>query len=114
LGPKIVVIKRGEYGALLFHENKFFSIPGLPLALVKDPTGAGDTFAGGFMGYLASQNPSVLDEKTLRKAVVYGCVMASFTVQDFGFHELLKVNADRISQRFQEFINLTQFDLAGA
>ena len=75
-GPKLLVIKRGEYGAVLFNDGDVFSVPGLPLAEVKDPTGAGDTFAGGFMGYIASQPNFNLSRYTLRKAIVYGSVMA--------------------------------------
>ncbi len=108
-GPQIVVVKRGEYGAALFHHGEAFSVPGLPLAEVKDPTGAGDTFAGGFMGYLASQHQFSLSTKTLRKAVVYGCVMASFTVQDFGFKELLGLKREQRDERYQRFVDLTSF-----
>lgn len=108
-GPQILVIKRGEYGAILFDHGEAFSLPGLPLALVKDPTGAGDAFAGGFMGYLASQASFSISGKLLRRAVVYGSVMASFMVQDFSFLELLKVNRTAIEERFQKFLNLTHF-----
>jgi len=108
-GPQIVVIKRGEYGAALFHHGEAFVVPGLPLAEVKDPTGAGDTFAGGFMGYLASQHQFSLSTKTLRKAVVYGCVMASFTVQDFGFKELLGLKQEQREERYRRFVDLTSF-----
>lgn len=110
-GPQIQVVKRGEYGAVLFDHGDVFSIPALPLGEVKDPTGAGDTFAGGFMGYLASQAPFSLSRYTLRKAVVYGCVMASFTVQDFGFKELLNLDRAKIDERYQRFIKLTEFHL---
>ncbi len=108
-GPQIVVVKRGEYGAALFHHGEAFSCPALPLAEVKDPTGAGDTFAGGFMGYLASQAQFSLSTKTLRKAVVYGSVMASFTVQDFGFKELVGLKTDQREERYRRFIDLTSF-----
>lgn len=105
------MVKRGEYGAILFDNDEAFSVPGLPLAEVKDPTGAGDTFAGGFMGYLASQPQFSLSRYTLRKAIVYGCVMASFTVQDFGFKELLGLSREMIDERYHRFVELTAFHL---
>ncbi len=108
-GPKLLVVKRGEYGAVLFNHGKIFSAPGLPLAEVKDPTGAGDTFAGGFMGYIASQPQFNLSESTLRKAIVYGSVMASFIVQDFGFKNLLPLTQKMIDERYQQFVALTAF-----
>lgn len=108
-GPSLVVVKRGEYGALLFNGQEAFSLPGLPLSEVKDPTGAGDSFAGGFLGYLAAQGNPQPDRASLRHAVVYGSVMASFIVEDFGCHQLLKISKDRISERFQKFRDLTHF-----
>jgi len=108
-GPQILVVKRGEYGALLFDHGEVFSVPGLPLAEVKDPTGAGDTFAGGFVGYLASQAQFSMSRNTLRKAVVYGSVMASFTVQDFGIKDLLSLTRDVIDERYRRFVELTSF-----
>src|SRR5262249_13811414 len=105
-------VKRGEYGALLLHEGAFFSLPGLPLAEVKDPTGAGDSFAGGFIGYLAAQGETGRDANALRKAVVHGCVMASFTVQDFGPQRLLALNRSEIDERYQKFVDLTSFHLS--
>ncbi len=110
-GPKLIVIKRGEYGAILFNDGDIFSIPGLPLAEVKDPTGAGDTFAGGFMGYIASQPNFNLSRYTLRKAIVYGSVMASFIVQDFGFKNLLPLTKEMIDERYHRFVELTAFNL---
>ncbi|NBX68000.1 MAG: sugar kinase [Proteobacteria bacterium] len=110
-GPKLLVIKRGEYGAVLFNDGDVFSIPGLPLAEVKDPTGAGDTFAGGFMGYIASQPSFNLSRYTLRKAIVYGSVMASFIVQDFGFKNLLPLTKEMINERYHRFVELTAFNL---
>lgn len=110
-GPKLLVVKRGEYGAVLFNDGDVFSIPGLPLAEVKDPTGAGDTFAGGFMGYLASQPNFNLSRFALRKAIVYGSVMASFIVQDFGFKNLLPLTKEMINERYQRFVELTAFNL---
>jgi sugar/nucleoside kinase (ribokinase family) len=108
-GPQILVVKQGEYGALLFDHGEVFSLPGLPLAEVKDPTGAGDSFAGGFVGYLASQAAFSLSTKVLRRAVVYGSVMASLTVQDFSFKELLNVNPRVIEDRYKRFSDLTEF-----
>ncbi|MEZ4752679.1 MAG: PfkB family carbohydrate kinase [Bdellovibrionota bacterium] len=108
-GPQILVVKRGEYGAVLFDHGDPFCVPGLPLAEVKDPTGAGDTFAGGFMGFLASQANTSLSRELLRRAVVYGSVMASFTVQDFGFGELLKLSKEKIEERYRRFVELTRF-----
>ncbi len=108
-GPQILVIKRGEYGAVLFDHGEPFCVPALPLAEVKDPTGAGDTFAGGFMGHLAAQSNLPLSRKVLREAVVYGSVMASFTVQDFGFRELLRLNRNLIQERYLRFVELTRF-----
>jgi sugar/nucleoside kinase (ribokinase family) len=110
-GPKLLVVKRGEYGAVLFNDGDVFSIPGLPLAEVKDPTGAGDTFAGGFMGYIASQSTFNLSRYTLRKAIVYGSVMASFIVQDFGFKNLLPLTKEMIDERYHRFVELTAFNL---
>lgn len=110
-GPQIQIVKRGEYGALLFDHGEVFSVPALPLAEVKDPTGAGDTFAGGFMGFLASQSPFSVSRYTLRQATVYGCIMASFTVQEFGFKELLNLSKEKIDERYQRFIKLTEFHL---
>lgn len=110
-GPQILVVKRGEYGAVLFDHGEAFSAPGLPLAEVKDPTGAGDSFAGGFMGYLASQSPFSISRYDLRKAVIYGCAMASFTVQDFGFTQLLASSHKGIEERYQRFVELTRFHI---
>ncbi|MFB3923560.1 MAG: PfkB family carbohydrate kinase [Terriglobia bacterium] len=109
MGPRILVIKRGEYGASLFTEGKVFFAPGLPLEEVQDPTGAGDTFAGGFMGHLARTGD--LSEPNLRRAVVYGSVMASFAVEEFGLARLLRLDAQMISDRFREFKNLAHFDV---
>lgn len=108
-GPKVLVVKRGEYGALLFEHGNIFSLPGLPLGEVKDPTGAGDTFAGGFVGYLASQKDLALNQKALRRAVVYGCAMASFTVQDFGCQRLMTLTRKEIDERYRRFVELTSF-----
>ncbi len=108
-GPQITVIKRGEYGAILFDHGDVFSMPALPLAEVKDPTGAGDTFAGGFVGYLASQSSFSLSRFALRKALVYGNVMASFAVQDYGSSNLVQLKRDQVEERYKRFVDLTHF-----
>ncbi len=107
-GLKAVVIKRGEYGATLFTRDGYFATPAYPLESVFDPTGAGDTFAGGFMGYLASQK-EVTDE-TLRRAMIYGSVMASFNVEKFGTERVDALDYPEINQRFKDFKRMTHFD----
>ena len=109
LGPNVVVIKRGEYGACLFKDTTIFFAPGYPLEQVYDPTGAGDTFAGGFMGYLARS--ADLSDAGLRRALVYGSVMASFAVEEFGLSRLLRLQRQEIEARFQEFKCMTHFDV---
>ena len=109
LGPNVVVIKRGEYGACLFKDTTIFFAPGYPLEQVYDPTGAGDTFAGGFMGYLARS--ADLSDAGLRRALVYGSVMASFAVEEFGPSRLLRLQRQEIEARFQEFKCMTHFDV---
>jgi sugar/nucleoside kinase (ribokinase family) len=104
-----VVIKRGEYGACLFKGTTIFFAPGYPLEQVYDPTGAGDTFAGGFMGYLARS--ADLSDAGLRRALVYGSVMASFAVEEFGLSRLLRLQRQEIEGRFQEFKSMTHFDV---
>jgi sugar/nucleoside kinase (ribokinase family) len=109
LGPKTLVIKRGEHGALMIHDKFIFSVPAFPLEEVKDPTGAGDSFAGGFMGYLASVGK--INEKTLRSAMVYGSVVGSFTVERFGVDRLASVKRKEIAARAKLFSKLTAFTL---
>ena len=109
MGPKILVIKRGEYGAVLFHDGGYASIPGVLLDTLKDPTGAGDCFAGGFIGYLASQNASAQDVGVLRQAVVYGCVMGSFCCEEFGVDRFRTLTRDEVEARFAEFSEITAF-----
>ncbi len=111
MGPQRVVVKRGEYGALLFEQDHIFACPAMPLADVFDPTGAGDTFAGGFMGTLATA-PHV-DSETLRRAMVMGSVMASFTVEKFSLERLREVTRSEIRTRFSEFKRLTHFEDLG-
>jgi sugar/nucleoside kinase (ribokinase family) len=108
MGPKTLVVKRGEYGVLVFTEHSIFSAPAYPLEEVFDPTGAGDTFAGGFMGYLAATNN--LSDETIRKATVFGSVMASFTVEDFSLNRLRKLSWQEIEERFLRFQALTAFE----
>lgn len=108
MGPKRLVIKRGEYGALLFGPRTIFSAPAFPVENVCDPTGAGDSFAGGLVGYLASAGTE--DEITLRKAVVYGAVMASFNVTDFGAYRLGELTFTEIEARYREFCKTVLFE----
>lgn len=107
-GPKILIIKRGEYGALMFNGQTTFAAPALPLENVFDPTGAGDSFAGGFMGYL-SQN-GTMNEAALRQAVIYGSVMASFNVEAFSLDRMRTLTREEINARYQEFKSLTFFE----
>lgn len=108
MGPKTLVVKRGEYGVLVFTEHSMFSAPAYPLEEVFDPTGAGDTFAGGFMGYLAATNN--LSDASIRKATVFGSVMASFTVEDFSLDRLKRLSWAEIEERFRKFQALTDFE----
>ena len=108
MGPKTLVVKRGEYGVLVFTEHSIFSAPAYPLEEVFDPTGAGDTFAGGFMGYLAATDN--LSNETIRKATVFGSVMASFTVEDFSLNRLRQLSWAEIENRFRHFQALTSFE----
>jgi len=107
-GLKALVIKRGEYGATLFTNDGYFAVPAYPLERVFDPTGAGDTFAGGFMGYLASQD--AITDETLRRAMIYGSVMASFNVEKFGTERVDALGYDEINERFRDFKRMTHFD----
>lgn len=109
LGPNTLVVKRGEYGALLMRESSMFAVPAFPLEEVHDPTGAGDSFAGGFMGYLARANR--INDATLRRAMVYGSVMGSFVVERFGLERLRTLTRAEINQRAREFLRLTRFQL---
>jgi sugar/nucleoside kinase (ribokinase family) len=107
-GPKHLIIKRGEYGVLMFNQKQMFGAPAFPLEQVKDPTGAGDTFAGGFMGYLASTGN--LSEASFRQAAIFGSVMASFTVEEFSLDRLRALSYKEIEARFREFKRLTHFE----
>lgn len=110
MGPKYVVIKKGEHGALLFHNDNIFSAPALPLEHVFDPTGAGDTFAGGFTGYIASKGDYTFN--TLKNAVIYGSALASFCVEKFGTERMENLSSAEVEDRLQKFKALTQFELA--
>lgn len=113
MGPRTLIIKRGEYGAMLFHPGGYFSVPGYLLDQVCDPTGAGDCFAGGFMGYIAEQGvdptSGAVDPKILGRAVVYGSVMGSFCCEQFGVERFRSLKRDDIEKRFQEFRSFTSF-----
>ncbi|MBI5055898.1 MAG: sugar kinase [Nitrospirae bacterium] len=107
-GLKTLIIKRGEYGALMFNSNKIFAAPAYPLESVFDPTGAGDCFAGGFMGYLS--NTMNFDETNIRKAIIFGSVMASFNVEAFSLERIKSLDYSEIENRFKEFKGLTHFE----
>lgn len=104
MGPKYVIIKKGEHGAMLFHHDEVFTVPAFPLKEVKDPTGAGDSFAGGFAGYLAEQSDTSFE--SMKTALIYASAMASFTVEEFGTENLQKVNNLNLKKRIKEFENL--------
>lgn len=109
MGPKYLIIKKGENGALLIDNDKMFYAPALPMEEVKDPTGAGDTFAGGFMGYLARTQD--ISFENMKRAVIVGSAMASFTVEEFGTQRLLELDESEIDQRIQLFVDLVDFDI---
>lgn len=109
MGPKYLIIKKGEHGALLFDEKQVFFAPALPLEEVFDPTGAGDTFAGGFIGYLAST--SDISFSNMKRAIIYGSAMASFCVEKFGTEKLINLTQKEVEDRVQQFIELVQFDI---
>ncbi|MGH2960732.1 MAG: PfkB family carbohydrate kinase [Solirubrobacterales bacterium] len=112
MGPGIVVAKRGEYGAALFTGDGFFAIPGYLLEDVRDPTGAGDSFAGGFLGYLDAEDAERPSPETMRRAMAYGTVLASFNVEDFGTERVARLTRDEIEERYEALRRLTHFDLA--
>ena len=109
MGPRTLVIKRGEHGALMVHDKFLFSVPAYPLEEVHDPTGAGDSFAGGFMGSLARDGR--INAHTLRRAMVYGSVLGSFTVERFGVQRLTNLTRREILARARRFLQLTSFKL---
>ena len=109
MGPKYLIIKKGEHGALLFYEDRIFSAPALPLADVFDPTGAGDTFAGGFIGYLAKADD--ISYESMKAAVIIGSAMASFCVEQFGPNRLKEITAEDVTNRVAEFVALSNFSI---
>lgn len=109
MGPKYLIIKKGEHGALLFHENMVFSAPALPLEEVFDPTGAGDTFAGGFIGYIAKTGD--ISYNGMKRAIIYGSAMASFCVEKFGSERINDLTEAELNGRLQEFVNLSKFEI---
>jgi sugar/nucleoside kinase (ribokinase family) len=110
MGPKVLIIKKGEHGALLFNKEQVFFAPALPLEDVFDPTGAGDSFAGGFIGYLAETKDISFDN--MKRAIIFGSAMASFTVEKFGVERLVGLTQEQVDERVQEFIDLVQFDIS--
>lgn len=110
MGPRYLIIKKGEHGALLFHENEVFFAPALPLEDVFDPTGAGDTFAGGFIGHLAKTKD--ISFENMKTAIIVGSAMASFCVEKFGPERLKELTQEEIAQRLEEFVQLVNFDIA--
>jgi sugar/nucleoside kinase (ribokinase family) len=109
MGPRAVIAKQGEYGAALFTEEGFFALPGFPLEDVRDPTGAGDSFAGGFLGYLDSVEGELHDAE-LRRAMGYGTVLASFNVEEFGTERVARLSREEIDERFEHLRGMTQFE----
>jgi sugar/nucleoside kinase (ribokinase family) len=109
MGPKTLVIKKGEHGALLFQDDRIFFAPALPLEEVFDPTGAGDSFAGGFIGYLAKTDD--ISFENMKRAIIYGSAMASFCVEKFGSERLVNLTQEEIADRVQQFVNLSSFEI---
>jgi sugar/nucleoside kinase (ribokinase family) len=109
MGPKFLIIKKGEHGALLFNQNQVFFAPALPLEDVFDPTGAGDTFAGGFIGYLAKTND--ISFHNMKRALIYGSAMASFCVEKFGTERIVNLSEKELENRVQDFVDLVQFEI---
>ncbi|MDP8944100.1 MAG: PfkB family carbohydrate kinase [Actinomycetota bacterium] len=115
MGPRVVVAKQGEYGASLFTPEGFFALPAYPLETVNDPTGAGDSFAGGFLGYISAQGPEAVGEEgVLRRAMTYGSVLASFNVEEFGTERVRRLSREEIDERFAELKQMTSMDVVPA
>jgi sugar/nucleoside kinase (ribokinase family) len=110
MGPRYLIIKKGEHGALLFNKDQVFFAPALPLEDVFDPTGAGDSFAGGFVGYLAETRDVSFDN--MKRAVIFGSAMASFSVEKFGTERIQNLSQEEVDDRVQQFIDLVQFDIS--
>lgn len=113
-GPRVVVAKQGEYGAALITEESFFALPAYPLETVVDPTGAGDTFAGGFVGYIAAHSDKELDDELLRRAMAHGTALASFNVEEFGTERVERLTGEEIGERVRELAEMTRFSEAPA
>src|SRR6185312_681317 len=109
MGPKYLIIKKGEHGALLFGEGKIFSAPALPLEEVFDPTGAGDTFAGGFIGYMAKVG--TINFNNMKNAIIFGSALASFCVEKFGTEKIKNLSDKEVAARVQEFVSLSRFEI---
>ena len=109
MGPNVLIIKKGEHGALLFNKDQVFFAPALPLEDVFDPTGAGDTFAGGFIGYIASTKDTSFEN--MKRAIIYGSAMASFCVEKFGTERIVGLTKKELEERLQEFVDLVQFEI---
>ena len=109
MGPKILIIKKGEHGALLFNQKQVFFAPALPLEEVFDPTGAGDTFAGGFIGYIAKTGDTSF--QNMKRAIIYGSAMASFCVEKFGTERIMNLSEKELDERVQDFVDLVQFEV---
>lgn len=107
MGPKTLIVKKGEHGCMLYHDSKYFFAPAYPLEKVVDPTGAGDSFAGGFMGYIGKFDK--IDDAILRKGVIYGSAIASFNVEDFSFNRLIDLKKEDLDKRVKKFKELTRF-----
>jgi len=108
-GPVSIIAKQGEYGAALITSDDYFSLPAFPLETVVDPTGAGDTFAGGFVGYIAAQGSDALDNGLLRRAMAYGTALASFNVEEFGTERVARLTGEEIAERVRELERVTHF-----
>lgn len=109
MGPEYLIIKKGEHGALLFHKDRIFSAPALPLAEVFDPTGAGDTFAGGFIGYMAKVRS--VNFENMKNAIIFGSALASFCVEKFGTEKIKNLSKEEVAARVQEFVTLSKFEI---
>ena len=114
MGPSVVIAKQGEYGSALITEERFFALPAYPLETVIDPTGAGDTFAGGFVGYLARHRSEPLTDAILRQAMAYGTALASYNVEEFGTERMDRLTAGEIDARVEDLRAISQFELAPA
>ncbi len=108
-GPSVIIAKQGEYGAAMITASSYFSLPAFPLETVVDPTGAGDTFAGGFIGYIAACGAEAIDEELLRRAMAYGTALASFNVEEFGTERVARLTGAEIGERVRELERVTHF-----